>query len=74
MTPLLSGALESRGVVKDWVKWFRADEYPARVETIRASTRTGRPASDEAFVARIEKLSGWTLRFEKRKAGGEAKG
>jgi len=63
--PLLSGALESRGIVKNWVEWLRAGEDAALVETIRASTRTGRAAGDEAFVARIEKLTGRSLRQEK---------
>jgi putative transposase len=62
--PLLSGALESRGIVKNWVDWLRAGEDAAMVETIRASTRTGRPAGDEEFIARIENLTGRPLRPE----------
>jgi putative transposase len=66
--PLLSGALESRGVVKNWAEWLRAGEDAALVETIRLCTRTGRPAGGKALIARIEKLTGRRLRPEKRKA------
>ena len=65
--PLLSGALESRGKVKNWAEWLRAGEDAALVQTIRASTRTGRAAGDEAFLARIEKLTARPLRPKKRK-------
>jgi putative transposase len=75
--PLLSGALESRGKVKNWAQWLRAGEDAALVQTIRASTRTGRAAGDEAFLARIEKLTARPLRPRKvdrpRKATGKAK-
>jgi putative transposase len=71
--PLLSGALESRGKVANWAEWLRAGEDAALVQTIRASTSTGRAAGDEEFVARIEKLTGRKLRAKKRKAGGKAK-
>jgi putative transposase len=75
--PLLSGALESRGKVKNWAKWLRAGEDAAMVETIRASTRTGRPAGDKRFITRIEKLTGRCLRARKigrpRKAKGKAR-
>ncbi|MCX5684044.1 MAG: transposase [Planctomycetota bacterium] len=64
--PLLSGALESRGVVKNWAEWLRAGEDAALVETIRLCTRTGRPAGDKKLIARIEKLTGRSLRPEKR--------
>ena len=47
------------------------------VQTIRVSTRTGRAAGDEAFIARIEKLTGRCLRARKvgrpRKATGKPK-
>jgi hypothetical protein len=47
------------------------------VQTIRAGTRTGRPAGDEEFVARIEELTSRPLRPRKadrpRKAGGKPK-
>ena len=65
--PLLSGGLESRGKVANWAEWLRAGEDAALVATIRASTRTGRAAGDEAFLARIEKLTARFLRPKKRK-------
>jgi putative transposase len=75
--PLLSGALESRGKVKNWAKWLRADEDAAMVQTIRACTRTGRPAGSKAFIARLEKLTGRCLRVRKigrpRKAKGKSR-
>jgi len=36
-------------------EWQRAGEDAALVQTIRVSTSAGRPAGDEAFVARINK-------------------
>jgi putative transposase len=63
--PLVSGALESRGKVKNWVEWLRAGEDAAMVETIRACTRTGRPAGDEVFVSRVKKITGRTVRAKK---------
>jgi len=75
--PLLSGALESRGKVKNWAEWLRAGEDAALVATIRANTRTGRAASGKAFLARIEKLTSRPLRPRKaarpRKATGKPK-
>jgi putative transposase len=53
--PLLSGNLEARGKVKNWVKWLCEGEDEAMVETIRRCTRTGRPAGRAAFRASIEK-------------------
>ena len=55
----------------------RAGEDAALVQTIRASTRTGRAAGDETFLARIEKLTARPLRPRKadrpRKARGKPK-
>ncbi|MCX5653129.1 MAG: hypothetical protein NTY65_00540, partial [Planctomycetota bacterium] len=61
-----------RGKAGNWAKWLRAGEDAAMVETIRASSRTGRPAGNAAFIARIEKLTGRTLRA--RKVGRPRKG
>jgi putative transposase len=63
--PLLSGSLEARGLVKNWVKWLRQGQDPAIVDLIRRSTRTGRPAGSAAFVTRLEALSGRRLRPKK---------
>ena len=61
----------------NWAEWLRADEDAAMVEAIRLCTRTGCPAGDEEFVARIEKLTGRCLRARQaarpRKAGGKPK-
>ena len=61
----------------NWAEWLRAGEDAAMVQTIRVSTRTGRAAGDEAFIARIEKLTGRCLRARKvgrpRKARGKPK-
>ncbi|MCX5653457.1 MAG: hypothetical protein NTY65_02245 [Planctomycetota bacterium] len=45
----------------DWVEWLRQGEDAPMVETIRRCTRTGRPAGDAAFLARIEELLGRPL-------------
>ncbi|MCX5685201.1 MAG: hypothetical protein NT049_16195, partial [Planctomycetota bacterium] len=64
--PLLAGGLRVRGMkAKNWVKWLLAGEDAAMVQTIRACTRTGRPAGDEAFLTRLEKLTRRTLRVGK---------
>jgi putative transposase len=76
--PLVSGALESRGKVANWKEWLRAGEDAALVETIRACTRTGRPAGDAAFVARTSKFPARPPRPKQgnhpRKPGLKAKG
>ena len=58
-------------------EWLRAGEDAALVETIRASTRTGRAAGGEAFLARIEKLTArpqWPKKGKRsHKAGRKAK-
>jgi putative transposase len=65
--PLLSGALEARSKVKNWMEWLRADEDAAMVDTIRRNTRTGRAAGNKAFIARIKKLAARARRPKKRK-------
>jgi hypothetical protein len=66
------------GAAENWVKWLRAGEDAAMVETIRACTRTGRPAGSKAFIARIEKLMGRSVQAKNvgrpRKTGGKKKG
>ena len=56
--PLVGGDLEARGVVADWSAWLRQGEDEAVLSRLRMRTRTGRPAGDAAFVARLEALSG----------------
>jgi len=76
--PLLAGGLKVRGKGENWAKWLRAGEDAALVATIRACTRTGRPAGNETFIARLEKLTRRCLRAKKvgrpRKEKGKAKG
>jgi putative transposase len=76
--PLLADGLKVRGKGENWAKWLRAGEDATLVQTIRASTRTGRPAGNETFIARLENLTGRILRFRKvgrpRKEKGKAKG
>jgi putative transposase len=63
--PLLAGGLKVRGKGENWAKWLRAGEDAAMVRTIRACTRTGRPAGSAAFIARLEKLTRRCLRAKK---------
>jgi len=54
------------GLVKDWRGYL--DEQIAGSEdmdTVRRSTRTGRPAGDVSFVNKIEKLTGRLLQKQK---------
>ena len=59
--PLVGGGLETRGVVADWSAWLRQGEDEEVLSWLRRRTRTGRPAGDAAFVARLEALSGRCL-------------
>ena len=61
LDPLVSGDLESRGVVDDWSAWLRQADDKTMLKMLRMRTRTGRPAGDGAFVARLEELSGRLL-------------
>ncbi|MGB2754583.1 MAG: transposase [Phycisphaerae bacterium] len=65
--PLVQGGLETGGVVRDWSAWLRQAEDDAMLKVLRRQTRTGRPAGDAAFVARLEELSG---RFLAPRKGG----
>jgi len=64
---LVEGNLEVRAVVDDWSAWLREEDDEAMVETLRRRTRTGRPAGDSVFVARLEALCQRVL--SPRKAG-----
>jgi putative transposase len=68
--PLLAGDLETRGVVRDWPAWLRVPDDREVLKVLRMRTRTGRPAGDAAFVARLEELSG---RFLSPRKGGRPK-
>jgi putative transposase len=58
---LLSGDLECADHVGDW-QAFLQDEDDHVVEALRKTTRTGRPAGSEEFVAQLERLVGRKLR------------
>jgi putative transposase len=59
------------GLVDDWERLLLSSD-DGRSSTLRQRTRTGRPAGDAAFVARVEKITGRDLskatpgRFRKR--------
>jgi len=58
---LICGSLEKRGVIEDWRGWLAEAEDEKMVGLLRRRTRTGRPAGDAAFVARLEALAGRIL-------------
>jgi putative transposase len=58
---LISGGLQERGVVEDWASWLADPDDPEMLAMLRRRTRTGRPAGDTAFVARLEALAGRIL-------------
>jgi putative transposase len=51
--------------IKDWKSYLAAEDSPIRVEKIRKHARTGRPMGDDAFIARLEYLTGRCLRKKK---------
>jgi len=65
--PLVTGDLVTRGVVEDWSAWLRQADDEEVLKRLRMRTRTGRPAGDAAFVARLEDESG---RFLAPRKGG----
>jgi len=54
-------------VVSDWSAWLRVADDKEMLKVLRMTTRTGGPAGDAAFVARLEELSG---RFLSPRKGG----
>jgi len=64
---LVQGGLEKRRVVRDWSAWLRQGDDDAMLKVLCMQTRTGRPAGDASFVARLEKLCG---RFLAPRKGG----
>lgn len=75
---LVSGDLERSDHVGDWQAFLQAQEEEL-VDELRVRTRTGRPCGDEAFVVRLERLVGRSLRPakagrpRKNKGGGREK-
>jgi putative transposase len=63
--PLLADAEQLSQRVGDWSAWLREGEDEAMVSSIRRSTRTGRPAGSDGFIARLERLLGRALRPKK---------
>jgi len=58
---LVAGGLQGRGVVADWASWLAEPDDEQVLAMLRRRTRTGRPAGDPAFVARLEALAGRIL-------------
>ena len=48
------------GTAGEWREWLRTD--PEVLTVLRKTTRTGRPCGDEAFVRRVEWMTGMDLR------------
>jgi len=54
-------------LIKDWSAYLTEEPVPSEILAIRHHSRTGRPAGDESFIVRLEKLTGRRLR--KRRPG-----
>ncbi|MFH1113531.1 MAG: hypothetical protein V1792_06385 [Pseudomonadota bacterium] len=52
---------ESPALVEDWERLLLSSG-DGRLSTLRKRTRTGRPAGDAVFLARVEKITGRDLR------------
>ena len=48
-------------LVDNWREYLKNEETPSRIETIKHHTRTGRPLGSEAFVGKLEALTGKCL-------------
>ena len=53
--------------VSDWHRYLSAGSSPRMEDRLRRHTQNGRPAGDEAFIARMERITGRVL--AKRKPG-----
>lgn len=76
LDPLLSLGFPLPGVVHDWAEWLAdASADAAALETLRTSTRNGRPCGTPSFVERIESALARILHPRKRgpKPKGESK-
>lgn len=58
-------------VTGNWSEYLAGPEQDEDLESLRKTTRTGRPIGDDDFIARLEATSG--RRIRKRKAGRKAK-
>ncbi len=62
---LLSGklpALAAEVGIADWAAWLRDPDDEEMLKRLRLCTRTGRPAGDRRFIARLERRLGRRLR------------
>lgn len=50
---------------RDWSAWLAEEPQDREIQTLRGSTRTGRPAGSDAFIGRLERLVGRVLRPQK---------
>lgn len=62
---------DRRVAVDDWVTFLDVDHTPGDDDAMRASSRTGRPLGDAAFIASLERALGRTL--GRRKPGPKPK-
>jgi putative transposase len=51
--------------IPDWSAWLREPQDEKLVQAVRRNTLTGRPAGSEAFVRKLERLTGRILRPKK---------
>jgi putative transposase len=58
--------------IDDWADFLRQPDDPRAIKDLRHHARTGRPLGDQAFLVRLEKITG--IRLRKRKPGPKAKG
>ena len=54
-----------RDRICDWYKYLSEDSSPEQLESLRQSTKTGRPVGSDEFVGRLEDLTGRRLRRQK---------
>ena len=60
--PMLSVRRKVETGIQDWSAWLAEKQSDEAVEQLRRRTRSGRPLGDEAFISRLESLTGRTLR------------
>ncbi len=65
--PVLADGPGRKVAAGDWGAWLYKGDTDAFVELMRRKTRTGRPLGSDAFIARLERLTGRILHL--RKAG-----
>jgi putative transposase len=59
--PLLSNDEMLREMIGDWSAYLAEEDDPNWVRALRVSTRSGRPAGNDTFIARVEGIVGRSL-------------